>query len=398
MNRSMKYFVALFSFLILFSCKQEQKQQQAPPPPALPTVEAQVRDVVIYQSYPVSIEGKVNNAVRAKISGYITNVYVDEGQYVSKGQPLFKLETNVQSQDAKAARSAVNAAQANIEAAQAAVNAAQVEVNKLIPLVERNIISNVQLETAKANLQRAQGQLAQSKAAKSQSQAAYSASMANINFGVVRSPISGVVGAINMREGSLVGPGDPNPITTVSETSDVFAYFSMNESEYFNFLEKTEGKTITAKLNNLPEVELILPNGQTYQHKGKIHTVTGQINPQTGTIQFRATFPNKEKLLSNGNSGVVRIPEKIKGAIVVPESATFEQQGATYVYQVFQDSVTNTPVKLLSRENNLALITSGIKAGDKVVTEGVSKLKPGAKIKGIPTSIDSIVQAIKPIF
>jgi len=396
MNTRIK-FLAILAIVSFFSCKNEKKQFETPPP-SLPTVEAALKDVVVFHSYPVRIEGTVNNDVRAKISGYITKVYVDEGQAVSAGQPLFKLETNIQSQNANAGQAAINAAQANIEAAQAAVNAAQVEVNKLIPLVEKNIISNIQLETARANLKKAEGQLEQARANKGQAKANYNATIANINFGVVRSPISGIVGAINMREGSLVSPNDQTPITTVSETKDVYAYFSMNESEYFDFLEKTEGKNIAAKLKNLPPVELILPNGQPYAHKGKIHTVTGQINPNTGTIQFRATFPNQEGLLSNGNSGVIKIPQHIKGATVVPESATFEQQGATYVYQVFGDSVTNTPVKILSRENNLALIASGIKVGDKVVAQGVSKLRPGSKIKAIPTQIDSIIQAIKPIF
>src|SRR5690606_32497816 len=145
---------------------------------------------------------------------------------------------------------------------------------------------------AKDNLSRAQGQLEQARAAYQQAQANYSGVQANIDFGVVRSPISGVVGAINFREGSLVGPADQTPITTVSETGEVYAYFSMNEREYFDFLANTEGKNISEKLKNIPEVELVLANGQVYSEKGKIKTVTGQINPQTGTIQFRATFAN----------------------------------------------------------------------------------------------------------
>lgn len=381
----------------LFSCNSGNKQMTMPPP-AVPTVEVVNKDVVSYETFPVSIEGKVNNAVRAKISGYITQVFVDEGQMVTKGQPLFKLETNVQSQDANAARSGVSAAQANIEAAQAAVSAAQVEVDKLTPLVERNIVSNVQLETAKANLLRAKGQLEQAKAARKQASSSYDAVVANVNYGIVRSPISGVVGAINSREGSLVGPGDQMPITTVSETSEVYAYFSMNESQYFDFLEQTPGKTVAEKLKNMPEVDLILPNDQQYDQKGKIKTVTGQINPQTGTIQFRVTFSNKDHFLSNGNSGTVRIPVMHKGIMVVPESAAFEQQGATYVYRVGNDTVTNIPIKVIARVNNMVLIESGIKPGDRIVAQGTGKLKPGSSIKSVPTSLDSIVNAIKPIF
>lgn len=388
---------SLATLLAIQSCKNEQPQQ-APQAPALPVVEVTAKNVIGYQEFPVSIEGKVNNAVRAKISGYITQVYVDEGQSVSKGQPLFKLETNVQAQNANAAKSGISAAQANINAAQAAVNAAQVEVNKLIPLVEKNIISSVQLETAKANLLGSQGQLAQAKAAYQQAQANYSGIQANIDFGVVRSPISGIVGAINFREGSLVGPSDATPITNVSEVGEVYAYFSMNEREYLDFLEATEGENVSQKLKNVPEVELVLANNEVYAEKGKIQTVTGQINPQTGTIQFRASFPNQQRLLSNGNSGTIRIPKHYDNAIVVPESSTFEQQGLTFVYKVEQDTVRQTGINILVRANNLALIESGVKKGDKVVAQGTGKLRNGAPVKSIPTNLDSLVNAVKPIF
>ena len=394
--KSKGYIIGIIGLLAFQSCKNEQPQ--APPPASLPVIEATQRDMTAYQTFPVSIEGKVNNAVRAKISGYITQVFVDEGQFVSKGQPLFKLETNVQAQDANAARSGINAAQANIAAAQAAVNAAQVEVDKLIPLVEKKIISNVQLETAKANLMQAQGQLAQATASKQQAQANYSGIQANIDFGVVRSPISGIVGAINFREGSLVGPSDPTPITTVSETGEVYAYFSMNEREYLDFLSDTEGKTVQQKLKNIPEVELIMANDEIYPEKGKIQTVTGQINPQTGTIQFRASFANKDGLLSNGNSGIVRIPKSYKNALIVPESATFEQQGLVYVYTIEKDTARATKVEIIDRAHNFALIKTGVKPGDKIIAKGTGKVKTGTPVNGIPTHIDSITNSIQPIF
>lgn len=397
MRKNLTISITIVALLVAQSCKNDQGQQ-APPAPALPVIEVGQKNVTGYQEFPVSIEGKINNAVRAKISGYITQVFVDEGQVVSKGQPLFKLETNVQAQDANAARSGINAAQANINAAQAAVNAAQVEVDKLVPLVEKKIISNVQLETAKANLLRSQGQLEQARAAYQQAKASLSGIQANIDFGVVRSPISGVVGAINFREGSLVGPSDPTPITNVSEIGEVYAYFSMNEREYLDFLEATAGETVAHKLKNLPEVDLILANDDLYAEKGKIQTVTGQINPQTGTIQFRASFPNKQRLLSNGNSGTIRIPKQYDNATVVPESATFEQQGLIFVYKVEQDTARQTAVKLLTRTNNFALIESGIKPGEKVVAQGTGKLRNGAPLQSIPANIDSIANAIKPIF
>ncbi|MCD8539418.1 MAG: efflux RND transporter periplasmic adaptor subunit, partial [Leadbetterella sp.] len=212
------------------------------------------KTVTAYEEFPVTIKGINNNDVRAKIQGYIKKVYVDEGQPVSAGTPLFQLETNILNQNADAAKAAVVAGEASIEAADAAVKAAEVEVRKLSPLVEKNIIGGVQLETAKANLVRAQASYAQAVAAKGQASSTLKGIQENINFSIVRSPIKGVVGALPFREGSLVGPSDPTPLTTVSETSAVYAYFSMNEKEYLDFLERTPGTTVKEKLKNIPPV------------------------------------------------------------------------------------------------------------------------------------------------
>ena len=205
-----KYFLVLAIFMLaLQACN---KKQQAPPPQQArpyPVIVVPERDITAYNRYPASIQGRNNNDVRAKISGYIKEVLVDEGQAVSRGQVLFRLETNMLSENASAARSGITAAQANVQAAQAGVNAAQVEVDKLLPLVEKNIISDVQLQTARANLASAQGRLSQARAALTQARANYNSAAANVDYSVIRSPINGIVGKLNMRTGSLVGPGDP---------------------------------------------------------------------------------------------------------------------------------------------------------------------------------------------
>lgn len=406
-----KLIIISLSLLSVLSCKKtEEKKPEGPK--EVPVVEVQERNVTGYQSFPASIQGRVNNDVRAKIQGYITQVLVDEGQYVTKGQPLFRLETNTLNQSADAARAGIGAAQsgvaaakANVSAAQAAVNASQVEVNKLIPLVQKNIISSVQLETAKANLSRAQAQLAQAQAAQaqaaagvSQASANYKGVQANINYSVIRAPISGVLGKLPFRVGSLVGPNDPTPLTTVSDTSGIFAYFSMNEREYLDFLENAYGATVPEKLRNMPMVELELANGSLYGEKGKIEAVTGQIDPTTGTIQFRVSFPNAAKLLSNGNSGTIKVPKLYDKALVVPESATFEQQGLVYVFKVEQDTARNVMIGVTDRVNNLVVVKDGIKKGEKIVAQGVGTLKPGTAVKPKPANFDEIVNAIKPIF
>ncbi len=384
MKRYLKTIViGSLSFAVLSCGKKDQKQGANGPIP-YDVIQIPTQDVVGYSSFPTTLQGKVNSSVRAKISGYIVEVYVDEGTVVKKGQPLFRLETNILTQNADAAK-------AGIRTAEAQVNAAQVNVDKLIPLVEKGIVSNVQLETAKANLASAKGQLASAKAQ-------YNSINANIDFSIIRSPIDGIVGAIAFREGTLVSPNDQSPLTVVSEDNEVFAYFSMNEKEYFNFLEKIEGKTLKDKLKNLPEVELKLANGATYQHKGKIETISGQINPTTGTVQVRAAFPNQEKLLSNGNSGTLLLPETHKNVLVVPESATYERQGKNYVYKVENDTAKEAIIQISNRVNNLAIIQSGVTKGETIIGKGLGTLRSGTAITPKPVSFESINDGIQKTF
>ena len=389
-------FIFALAALALQSCKKEEEKKDGPKP--YPVVSVETKNVTGYDEYPASIKGVVNNDVRTKIQGYITKVLVDEGQYVTAGQPLFRLETNMLTENADAAKSGISAAQANVQAAKAAVNAAQVEVNKLKPLVEKNIISNVQLQTAVANLAKAQAQLSQAIASQQQASANYKSVQANINYSIIKAPISGVIGKLPLKIGSLVGPTDATPLTTISDTRSVYAYFSLNEKEYLNFLEKSYGATVPEKIKNLPMVELKLANGSIYPEKGRIEVTTGQIDATTGTIQFRVGFPNPAKLLSNGNSGTIRFPKFYDNALVVPESATYEQQGIVYLFKVEKDTAKNSVIEVQDRVNNMVVIKSGINKGEKIIAAGIGGLKPGSAVIPKPVKFDSLVQSVKPIF
>lgn len=357
--------------LLISSCKQEQQQAPQQQTLSLAVTEVSQKSVTAYTTYPTAIEGIINSEVRAKVSGYIQKVFVDEGQKVKKGQALFKLETQTLSQDA--------------EAAKARVNVAQVEVDKLKPLVEKNIISEVQLETAKANL--------------AQAKSTYNSVVANIGYATVTSPVDGFVGAIPYREGSLVSATSAKPLTTVTSIERVFAYFSMNEANYLDFLQQTEGKTLQDKIDNFPKVELVLANGETYQQKGTIETVTGQIDATMGTVSFRAVFDNPDFLLTNGNSGTIRIPTVYENALIVPQSATYEQQGQTYVYTVGNDNlVTSTLITIKAKTEVFYIVSSGVKAGDLFVVKGIGKLRNGMPIQPQKVAFDSIVKPIKPLF
>ncbi|TDN88083.1 membrane fusion protein (multidrug efflux system) [Salegentibacter sp. 24] len=367
------YFSLFISASILTSCADSKggQQAQAMGPKPFPVLEVPTKTVTGYTSFPTSIEGVVNSEVRTKVSGYITDVLVDAGEEVEKGQLLFKLETESLSGDAEAAR--------------ANVNAAKVEVEKLKPLVEKDIISNVQLETAKA-------QLAQAKAN-------YNSISANINYANIKSPVDGYVGSINFRNGALVSPGDPTPLTTVSQTDEVYAFFSMNEKDYLNFIQGAPGSTMNERIANFPPVSLILANGEEYSYKGKIQTVSGQIDPSTGTVTFRAKFPNPNQLLSNGNSGQIRIPQTYKDVVVVPEISSYEQQGRTYVYKVQGDTIAiSNPITETARVNNLIVVESGIKEGDLIVAKGVGQLRNNTPIKPQKIPFDSIANSINKVF
>lgn len=357
----------------LVSCSNGQKnaqgmgQQQAMP---YPVSEITTRDITTYKEYPTSLEGTLNSAVRAKANGYITQVLVDEGQKVKKGQALFKLETESLDQQAKAA--------------QANLNALEVEVNKLIPLVEEGIVSDVQLKTARANYERAKADLG--------------SVATNIDFATVRSPADGRIGSINFREGSLISPQDPTPLTQITKTENVYAFFTMNERDYLNFIQTTEGENLSEKIKKFPKVKLKMVNGSIYEEEGVIETVSGQVDPNTGTVSFRAIFPNPNRILSSGNSGKIMIPTIYENAIIAPASASFEQQGKVYMYKVENDTVISTIVEVMDRTGNIIVISSGLNKGDKFVAQGVGKLRNGQEIISQPVEIDSIINSFEQVF
>lgn len=365
------YILLVIGLFGLISCNNQQANAPQQNVLALPTVEVPERTVTAYASYPVSIEGRVYSAIRAKVPGYVTRVMVDEGQRVKKGQTLFSLETQALTEDA-------GAAQAN-------VNAAQVEVDRLKPLVDKGIISPVQLETAQARL--------------AQAKANYKSISANIGYATIKSPIDGHVGSVNYRQGALVSPGDPTPLTTVTDVEDVYAFFSLNERDYLELLRNTEGKSLNEKIKNLPPVELELVNGERYPEKGRIETITGQVNSSTGTVSFRATFPNKNRLLAHGNSGRIRIPREYKDAKVVPQTSTTEQQGRTFVYKVQGDTIAVlTSITVIDRVGDLYVIGEGVEAGEEIVAEGLGKLRDMSPVKPQPVPFDSVAGSLKVVF
>lgn len=324
------------------------------------------QSTTLQTTYPVTIKGKEDIEIRPRIDGFIDAIYIDEGSAVRKGQSLFKINSPETEQ-------ALTTAQAAVTAAEAQVATAKLNVDRITPLAEKGIVSNVQLETFKNTY-------ASALASKAQADASLKNAQAKLGWTNVTSPVDGVVGEIPYRLGSLVN--NQNVLTTVANTSNVFAYFSLNEKALNDFLGLLEGKTQAEKIKNAPQVVLTLANGTVYPEKGTIETITGTVNVTTGTANFRAEFPNKEGHLRSGTSGKIAIPRVLDDVIVIPQKATFAQQDKVLVYKVQADSVIQNIISVLpTPDGRNYVVTGGLKEGEKIVTEGVATLSEGKKIK-----------------
>jgi len=346
--------------MALGSCggKQQAPAQQAPQV-AVMTVEAGSSD--LSSSYPAIIKGKTDIDIRPQVTGFITKVHVDEGQRVHKGQVLFTLD-QVQFQ------AAVEQAQASLNSATTAVNTAAItEANKR-KLFDKNIISETEWQLA-AN------SLAQAKAAQAQAQAALTNARKNLAYTVVTAPSDGVVGSIPNREGSLASPSSAYPLTTISDNSSVYAYFSLNEKD---LLELTDGGrvSIDSRIGQMPAVTLQLADGSVYPIEGKVSTISGVIDNNTGAASVRALFPNPSGMLRSGNTGNVVIPQHNDSIIIIPQKASFEIQSLRYVYVLNDSNVTQTrPVKVLDISNGKDFVVlEGLNPGERIVTEGVGTI------------------------
>lgn len=336
------------------------------------------RTTVIYSDFPATIQGQQNVEIRPQIDGYMQALYVDEGSVVKKGQLLFRISAPLYEQG-------IRTAEANIKIAQADLNAALMEVNKVKPLVEKNIISSYELESAQYTLQSKQAALAQANATLINART-------NLSYATIYSPADGVVGLIPFKIGSLVSGTTTQPLTTVSNIQKIYAYFSINEKQQLDFLTNSKGNTLQEKLATLPPVTLLLANGAAFDQKGRIETIGGLVNVPTGSVAFRATFQNPEGLIRSGSSATVQIPQTIDTALLVPPSATWQIQGKLFIYVAAPDNtIHSTAIQVNSNTSGHSyVVVQGLKPGDKVVVEGVGNLSEGLTIKPRLMNADSV--------
>lgn len=348
--------------MAVVSCGQAPTQQRA----AEYSVQTiTTTDRTIPTNYSATIRGRQDIAIYPQVSGTISQVCITEGQHVTKGQTLFII-------DQVPYKAALRTAEANVEAAKAAVATAQLTYDSKKELFARNVVSQYDLSTAENNLLTAKAQLAQA-------DAALVNAANNLSYTVVKAPSNGVVGTLPYRVGALVSASIPQPLTTVSDNSTMYVYFSMTAKQQLN-LTRRYG-SIAETLKNMPDVQLQLNDGTVYDQTGRVESISGVVDTSTGSVQLRAVFPNENGLLLSGSTGNIIMPNLYKDCIVVPQTATFEIQDKIYVYKLVDDKATSSMIEVEKISNGQEyIVTAGLTPGEVIVTEGVGLMREGTPV------------------
>ena len=365
MNKASKKWIRLIGIvgctMWMASCKQAPDAQLKPSYAIMKVAPA---DKELSSSYSATIRGRQDIDIYPQVSGTIEKLYVTEGQKVR--QPLFII-------DQVPYKAALKTATANVEAARAALATAELTYKSNKELNAQKVVSDFSLQTAENTFLSAKAQLAQAEAQELNARN-------NLSYTEVKSPCNGVVGALPYRAGALVGPSLPQPLTTVSDNSDMYVYFSMTENQLLA-LTREHGSMDDA-LKNMPEVELKLNDNSVYDKKGIIESISGVIDRQTGTVVARVVFPNEARLLHSGASGTVVIPSTYKNCIVVPQGATVRMQDKTVVYKVVDGKAVSTLITVAGiNDGREYVVLDGLKAGDEIVSEGAGLVREGTVVK-----------------
>ena len=401
---------AALAVAVLTSCGGGGKHQ-LPTNNEYPVITIGAANAQMKTTYPATIKGIQDVEVRPKVSGFITKLYVHEGEAVKAGQVLFVVDNAIyqsavrQAEAAVAsAQSGVNRAQASVVQAAAALNSAlaqaataQLTYNNSKQLYANKVIGDYEMQAAKngyetaqaavnqarSGIQAANSGVKQAQAGVKQAQAGLASAKENLSFCYVKSPASGYVGSLPYKEGALVSPSSPMPITTISNILTMEVYFSMTESDILTL--SRNNRTLGNALNTFPSVSLLLADGSVYNHVGKIVKTSGMIDAATGTVSVIARFPNPESLLKSGGSGQVVIAKNNNNALVIPQDATVQVQDKIFVYKVDSNNkVHYTEIKVNAQNDGINyIVTSGLKLGEKIVSKGLASLQDGMEIKAL---------------
>lgn len=366
------------------SCGSSTPQTTEQKPSSYPVISLDTGTVTVYADYATELRSGVVVDIRPRVSGYIDKICVNEGSHVHKGEPMFLI-------DQADLRENVNSAQANVDAATAQVANAELEVRKLTPLVDKGIISPYELENAKSNLLAANAKLAYSESQKKNAEI-------DLGYANITSPVDGVVGRIIVREGTLVSLSTSDPLTTVSGSGDVSAYFSIDERAILELTSDIPGANMQDKISKLPQIQLIQSDGSIYQHEGRPELASGMVDMTTGSVQLKAVFPNPKGTLRTGSSGVVRIPVTVEKALLVPQKATFEMQDKRMVYVIdTANTVRARKITTIAPAGSFFIIKEGLSLGDNVIYEGIDKVREGQIIEPQQLKGDSVYNKLKTI-
>ncbi len=356
--------VLLLSSLVLASC-QEQQEQAAPPAAEYQMLTIALSDCNISRPASATIRGRQDVDVYPQVSGTLTNLLVEEGDEVRKGETMFVI-------DQIPYRAAVATAEAALATAQATLATSKLTLESKGKLFEANVVSEFDYQTAKNAAMVAEAQVAQAEAQLVNAKN-------NLSYTTVKSPVDGTIGMLPYRVGALVSGAMAAPLTTVSDNSTMYAYFSMTESELLSTIREYGSRE--AALESYPEVSLLLSDGSTYEHTGKVNSMSGVIERSTGTISLRADFENPEGLLHSGASGNILVDVVRDSVVIIPQSATFEVQDKVFVYKAVDGVAKSAMVNVTKVTGGKDFIVeSGLSVGDQIVSEGVGLLREGTPI------------------
>ncbi|ATL48895.1 efflux transporter periplasmic adaptor subunit [Chitinophaga caeni] len=336
--------MGLCALLYNTGCKSEKEEVKEGETNYLVTTPLKI-DTSVAKEYIAQIRSVRNIELRAMEKGYLQNIYVDEGQHVKAGQTLFKIMPKVY--------------EAEMEKAEAEANAAEIELQNTKSLADKNIVSKNELAMAEAKLKKANAELALSKV--------------HLAFTDIKAPFDGIIDRLPLKLGSLVDEGEL--LTSLSDNSQMFAYFNVSEPEYLNYQAALTGSNAKTPVN------LIMSNSQLFKHPGVVQTIEGEFNNETGNIAFRAIFPNPERLLRHGETGKVQMVVSLKDALVIPQKATYEIQDKKYVFLVDKNNVVKSKeIHVIAEMPDLFVLGDELKEGDKILLEGVQKVRDEDKI------------------
>ena len=323
-------------------------------------------DTEVSQLFTASIQGRQDIEIRPQVQGKIISVNVQEGQEVKRGQTLFTI-------DAVPYRAALSQATAQVQAAQASAATAKLNYESKKRLFDQKVVSKHELQTAYNSWLDAQAQVALARATETSARN-------NLSYTVVKSPANGVVGTLPYRQGALVGPETTQALTTVSDNSLMYVYFSIDENQFLSLLRKY-GST-SQVISKMEPVSLMLSDGSMYDQQGKVASISGVINRSTGSVSLRADFPNPGHLLHSGATGNIVIKTPYKNVIIIPQSATITLQDKMMVYRVVKGKAVSTEIHVnLGNDGRNYIVSSGLKSGEEIVADGAGMVQEGMEIK-----------------